>query len=343
MNTTNLRRPGAIMALAPLRVSFAGGGTDLPSYHIGRGGRVLSVAIDRYVCVNIFERSFESSITTRFDSVKEARNPAFVDHPILRAALLRLNRASGLQISSHADAPFGSGLGSSGAFSVALLHALGNGATDDSSLIRLAMEASDLEMVDLHRSVGRHDHFLATFGGLRDLRIAIDGTIDPIALPQSRALREFVGERLLLFFAGGTRDASAALSVQDDRTRSGDRHVIEALDSIHELAEEMAQLLHSNDLDGVGPLLDRHWHHKKRLSRRVSSTAVDELYEIAKTAGASGGKLLGAGGGGFLLVCTQDETGAATVRARMAEVGVRELSFSLEPKGVRSSRIPFHE
>ncbi len=339
--TVQHRSRGAVMALAPLRVSLAGGGTDLPSYHLGRGGRVLSLAIDRYVCVNTFERSFDGSITTRFDTVGVAHEREAVDHPIMQVALSRLGRKAALQVASHADAPSGSGLGSSGAFSVALLHALGDGATDDASLNRLAVLASDLEMVDLQRSVGRHDHYMAAFGGLRDLRIAADGTIEPVALPVSPAVRAFVRDRLLLFFVGGTRDASAALSVQDDRTRSGDRNVIGALDTIHELAHEAAQLLEAGEVDGIGMLLDRHWQHKRKLSSRVSSMAIDELYATARAAGASGGKLLGAGGGGFLLLCTQDEGGSAAVRGRMTAVGARELPFALDSEGVRSTRIAF--
>ncbi|GIG20597.1 GHMP kinase [Cellulomonas chitinilytica] len=334
---------GAVTTMAPLRVSLAGGGTDLPSYHLGRGGRVLSLAISRYVCVSAFDRTFDGTVTTRFDTVATVGSADGVGNPLARAALERLGRTRDVQVASFADAPSGSGLGSSGAFGVALVHALqgADAVPDDDARARVADLASDLEMVDLERSVGRHDHYMAAFGGIRELVIAPDGRVDPRPVPVPAGFDEFVAERLLLFHVGGVRDASAALSVQDHSTKAGDRSVIGALDAIHELAVEAVALVEAGEFDAIGEVLHRHWLQKRQLSDRVTNSRVDDLYERARAAGATGGKLLGAGGGGFLLVHVPDARGAASVRAAMATLGRRELTFALEPQGTRAAVLRF--
>lgn len=334
---------GVVTTMAPLRISLAGGGTDLPSYHLGRGGDVLSLAISRYVSVSTFERSFDGSVTTRFDTVTTVSSTDGLSNLLARAALERLGRTADLQVASFADAPSGTGLGSSGAFAVALVHALRgqDAADDDAGRAWMADLASDLEMTDLERSVGRHDHYMAAFGGLRHLAIGLDGAVDPRPVAAADGFAQFVADRLLLFHVGGVRDAGAALSVQDHSTRAGDRSVIGALDGIRDLAHEALAAVEAGDFGVVGDVLHRHWLHKRRLSDRVTNDRIDALYARARDAGATGGKLLGAGGGGFLLVHVPDERAAASVRSTMAELGRRELTFGLEPRGTRAVGLGF--
>ena len=334
---------GAVTAMAPLRISLAGGGTDLPSYHLGRGGQVLSLAIDRYVCVGVFDRTFDGSVTTRFDTVATVGSSDGVTNLLARAALERVGRTTDVPAASFADAPAGTGLGSSGAFGVALVHALrgADAADDDEARTSLAELASDLEMTDLERSVGRHDHYMAAFGGVRNLVIAPDGTVDPRPVAVAEGFEQFVADRLLLFHVGGVRDAGAALSVQDHSTRAGDRSVIGALDAIRDLAQVALIAVEVGDFDVVGEVLHQHWTHKRMLSDRVSSSRIDDLYARARAAGATGGKLLGAGGGGFVLVHVPDADAAASVRSVMTGLGLRELTFGLEPRGTRAATLRF--
>jgi D-glycero-alpha-D-manno-heptose-7-phosphate kinase len=307
---------------------------------MGRGGRVLSLAIDRYVCVSVFDRSFDDRITTRFDSVETYSAAGKLGNPIARAALARLGRCGGLQIASHADSPPGSGLGGSGAFSVALLHALQAGAACDyDDRARLADLASELEMVDLGRSVGRHDHYMAAYGGLRDLIIGQEGRVEPRYIEPPPGFDKFVAERLLLFHIGGVRDAAKVLATQNERTQNGDKRVLEALVGIHELAHEAVGLVETAEYDALGELLHRHWQRKRALSAEVSNSDIDDLYMAALAAGASGGKLLGAGGGGFLLVYVPHERAAASVRKVMGRLRRRELTFRFSPHGVRATTL----
>ncbi|MFI1357953.1 hypothetical protein ACH4TV_30855 [Streptomyces sp. NPDC020898] len=319
-----------VVARAPLRVSLAGGGTDLPSYADRFGGVVISLAIDRYVSVTAFPRSFGSGVRVCWEDVEQVEHAEQLRHRFARAALLDTGTLRNIQLASCADAPSSSGLGGSGAFTVALLHALLH--QDGPDPRELAERAAAIEMRDLGRPVGKHDHYMAALGGLRMLRISKDRRVSPEALPLHSAFEAYVRERLLLFFTGVSRDAGQVLTAQDRLTRRGNVDTLRALQSIHALVAEMLIAVSTGRVDDIGPLLDAHWQAKRGLSEGISNDRTEMLYKVGREAGADGGKLLGAGGGGFLLLSSGPGR-ADEIRAAMAEQNAQELPFGLDTTG----------
>ncbi len=260
------------LARAPLRVSLAGGGTDLASHARRHGGHVISLAINRYVGITVFPRSFDGRVQARWEQADDTDQ---LGNPFARAALARVGPFPAGQLTSFSDAPSGTGLGGSAAFTVALLHALRHrqqpGATD------LAEEASAVEMVDLGRPVGKHDHYMAAFGGIRALHIEPDLTVGVADVPIGSAVRHYLAHNLLLFYTGAARDAGTVLAEQHRRTDRGDTRTVDALRGIHALAPEMAKALDAGRVTEIGPILAEHWRLKKRLSPAVTLGPIDEL------------------------------------------------------------------
>jgi D-glycero-alpha-D-manno-heptose-7-phosphate kinase len=323
------------MARAPMRVSLAGGGTDLPSYATRHGAAVLSVAIDRYVAVTVFPRAFDGAIRASWEEVERVADIDGMRNQFAAAALRRAGIRSAAQFASHTDVPSGTGLGSSGAFTVALLHALRGSASG----VDLAEEASVIEMHDLDRPVGKHDQYIAALGGLRLLHIDRDLRVRPEELALRPDVRGYLERRLLLFYTGFSRDAGQVLTAQDRMTRFGDEGTLSVLDAIGGIVPHMREAVTTGRVDDIGPLLHEHWTAKARLSRGVSTDRIDRLYKAAREAGADGGKLLGAGGGGFLLVsAAAGRTGE--LRAAMAGQGTTELPFGIDTGGSRVAELP---
>jgi D-glycero-alpha-D-manno-heptose-7-phosphate kinase len=325
------------IARAPLRVSLGGGGTDLPSFADRYGGLVISLAVTRYVSVTLFPRSFDGGVRVTGEETEECASAREMQNQFARAALLRTGRYDNVQVASCTDAPSGTGLGGSGAFTVSMLHALRE---HQSPLpAELAEEASAVERIDLGRPVGKHDHYMAAYGGLRVLRIARDGAVTPESIEPLPALAGYISDRLMLFYTGISRDAGQVLTVQDEMTRHGDDGTISSLWAIRRIADQVLDAVRHAQVDDIGPLIDEHWQAKLRLSHRVSSPYIDSLYKTAQAAGSDGGKLLGAGGGGFLLISAGSGR-AAEVRAAMAAEGIRELPFELAATGSIASSLP---
>jgi len=318
-----------------MRVSLAGGGTDLPSYATRRGAKVLSVAIDRYVAVTVFPRSFDGEIRACWEEVETVADVDRMRNQFAAAALRRAGPRSAVQLASHTDVPSGTGLGSSGAFTVALLHALRGSATG----VELAEEASAVEMSDLDRPVGKHDQYIAALGGLRLLHIDQDLRVRPEELDLRPDVRAYVEQRLLLFHTGFSRDAGQVLTAQDRMTRFGDADTLGVLDAIGGIVPRMREAVTTGRVDDIGPLLHEHWAAKTRLSRGVSNDRIDRLYKLAREAGADGGKLLGAGGGGFLLLSSAAGR-AAELRAALTDQGATELPFGIDTGGSRVTELP---
>jgi len=325
------------IARAPLRVSLGGGGTDLPSFADQYGGLVISLAVTRYVSVTVFPRSFDGSIRMTGDDTEKCARAHELGNRFARAALLRVGRHDNVQVASCSDAPSGTGLGGSGAFTVSLLHALRG--HEHPEPLALAEEASTVERVDLGRPVGKHDHYMAAYGGLRVLHITPDGAVTPESVEARPALAEYIRDRLMLFYTGVSRDAGQVLTVQDQMTRHGDNGTLSLLRAIRRIADQVLDAVRQSRMDDIGPLLDEHWQTKLRLSRRVSTPSIDALYRKARAAGGDGGKLLGAGGGGFLLISAGPGR-AADVRAAMSAEGLRELPFELAATGSIATSLP---
>lgn len=326
-----------VVARAPLRVSLGGGGTDLPSYADRFGGLVVSLAINRYVSVTVFPRSFTGEIRLTGEHTEQAGNVDGVRSRFARAALIRAGIHRNVQLASCTDAPSGTGLGGSGAFTVALLHALRHRRSPDPGT--LAEEASAIEMVDLARPVGKHDHYLAAYGGLRALHIGADRSVRVEEMPLTAELTSYLRDRLLLFYTGLSRDAGQVLTLQAQQTVRGDRGTVTSLHAIRKVADWVRDAILAGRIDDIGPLLDEHWQHKERLSDRISTGRIGELYRTARSAGSDGGKLLGAGGGGFLLISTARGR-TAEVRAAMADQRVIELPFDLDRTGSQMTGLP---
>lgn len=314
---------------APLRVSLIGGGTDLLSYAYDHGGDAIGLAINRHVWVAAYPGRFDGGVAVCFDQSEQVGKPSELRDEFVRAALNGRTPSEGLQVASFSDVPSGTGLGGSAAFLVALLRALG---TDDDPE-ELARRASDVEIVDLERAVGRNDHMAAAMGGLCRVRTDTKGEAEAERIAVSPAIRRYFDERLLLFFTGAQRKAGAVLADQNQATWDRAPEVLDALHGIKALTPRLAEALRADDIEGIGPLLHEHWELKQRLSASVSTSRVATLYAAARNAGADGGKLLGAGSGGFLLVSTR-AGGQRAVREALGELGAVELEFALNDAGV---------
>jgi len=315
-----------IMTRTPFRVSFAGGGSDLATYYLHEPGVVLSTAIDKYMYVAVKEH-FDQTFRISYSRTEIVESVAQIEHPIVRECLTMLATSRGIEIVSMADLPARTGLGSSSSFTVGLLHALYAMEGRVVSPERLAREACCIEIERLREPIGKQDQYIAAYGGMQFIQFNADGTVfvDPVILsPETR--REF-GQRLLIFFTGDARDARQVLTKQ----RAATAAKMPVLRRMCEIASEMRDVLTSGrDLSRFGALLNEGWEAKRSITDAISNSRIDELYARGLRAGALGGKLLGAGGGGFLLFfCEPHNHG----RLRDELSDLRELKFSLDPQG----------
>ena len=315
-----------IFARAPLRVPLGGGGTDLPSYYEQHEGFIVSGAIDKYVYM-LVHTVFQHRYRMKYSQIEEVDRIEEINHPILREALLRHWRGDPLEIASVADVPAGTGMGSSGAFSVCLIKALAHARSTSITPSSLAEAACEIEIDILKEPVGKQDQYVAAHGGICAYTFHHDGSVsvEPLEL-KAETLRR-LRDQLLLFYTGQTRSASAILSDQDSRSRNQDPQVIENLHRTKTMGYEGRSFLEQGDLDGYAALMHEHWMNKRQRSSGITGGRVDRLYQTARSAGVIGGKLIGAGGGGFLLVYSRapEET-----RAAMAAENAVELSFDFE-------------
>jgi D-glycero-alpha-D-manno-heptose-7-phosphate kinase len=328
-----------IMTRTPLRISLGGGGTDLPSYSREFGGFVLSAAITKYVYITV-NRSFLAGYFLKYSEAEHAETRAEIRHPLLREALEMQDVPGPLEVVSVADVPAGTGLGSSGAFLVGLMHALHAYKREPVCAEKLAREAIEVEMTRLAEPVGKQDQYIAAYGGLLCQEYAQDGAVSVAPLEMSDARVRELRDSLMLFFVGYTRNASELLAEQKTRSLEGDAAMLDGLHFTKELGREIKRVLERGRIVELGPLMDAHWQRKRARSKGISNGRIDELYELAVTeGGASGGKLVGAGGSGFLLFQTQDRrrlrevmTGAGT-RTTATKAGLSEMDFSFDFDG----------
>jgi D-glycero-alpha-D-manno-heptose-7-phosphate kinase len=281
-----------------LRISFCGGGSDLPSFYEKHSGCVISTSIDKYIYISLSE-SFDRNVSLiKYSIVEKVSSASDIVHPIVRESLLSFG-VEGIEMSSIADVPAGTGLGSSGSFSVGLINALGAHTGKRFTKEELARTASDIEIVRLKEPVGKQDQYAAAYGGLNYYEFRKDGSVavEPLNLGADKT--EEMNGNLMLFFTGITRNASEILDRQQENISGGsaERNQLEMC----ELTKELRKKLRSGDIDSLGDILGKGWELKKTLAGGVTTPAIDNAYERAVKSGALGGKLLGAGGGGFLL------------------------------------------
>jgi D-glycero-alpha-D-manno-heptose-7-phosphate kinase len=320
-----------IVTRSPLRISLGGGGTDLPSYYKDHGGFVLAAAIDKYVYIMVHE-PFTDHIILKYSQMEVVRQRDEVRHPIMREALKLAGVEGRIEIASMSDIPAGTGLGSSGSFTTALLRALDELRNESAQPEALAEQACHVEMDLLDEPVGKQDPYIAAFGGITAFTIHPNGKVDAALLKLSEETLSHLEANLLLFFTGFTRSASGILRDQRVRCGNNDQAMLDNLSFIKQLGYESKAALESGDLDEFARLMNVHWEHKKRRSPNMSNSAIDGYYCLALKSGALGGKLVGAGGGGFLMLYAEEKT---RLRRAMTDAGLREVRVRFDFDGTR--------
>jgi D-glycero-alpha-D-manno-heptose-7-phosphate kinase len=319
-----------IIVRSPLRISLGGGGTDLPSYYRKHGGFVVSAAIAKYVYITISE-AFWPQIRLKYSKMEEVETVDQIHHPIIREAM-KLTGVTGpyLDIVSLSDIPAGTGLGSSGSFTTALLRALHTVNRHFVSPQELAEQACHIEIDLLQEPVGKQDQYIASFGGITSFEFSPDDnvTVKPLKIPSDTLAN--LEDNLLLFFTGSSRSASEILRDQDSKSKNDSSEMLANLHFTKQLGLESRDALEAGDLRKFAELMATHWEHKKRRSPGMSSGPIDELYQLARAKGALGGKLVGAGGGGFLMLYTEDKT---RLRQAMRGAGLREVRLQFDFAG----------
>jgi D-glycero-alpha-D-manno-heptose-7-phosphate kinase len=319
-----------IITRAPLRISLGGGGTDLPSYYRDHGGFVLSAAIDRYVYITLHE-TFQREFLIKYSATENVQTIDEIRHPIIREALRMVPVAAPhLEIVSMSDIPAGTGLGSSGSFTVALLRALHSLNKDFVPRQTLAEQACKIEIELLKEPVGKQDQYIASFGGITAFDFPQEGPVSVTPLPLSNETLYNLEDNLLLFFTGFTRSASQILAEQDQKTRAGDTGMIDHLHQIKQFGYESKAALEAGDLRRFACIMHEHWERKKYRSQSMTNSRIDEYYQLARDNGAIGGKLIGAGGGGFLMVYSEDKT---KLRRALTDAGLREVRLRFDFEG----------
>jgi D-glycero-alpha-D-manno-heptose-7-phosphate kinase len=321
-----------IITRSPLRISFGGGGTDLPSYYREHGGFLIAGAIDKYIYINVHRR-FVDGFLLKYSHLEEAATIEEIKHPIIREALKLADvQDRNLEITSMADIPAGTGLGSSGSFTTALLkalHALGKNLVHPAEL---AAQACEIELDKLGEPIGKQDQYISAYGGITCFKFMPDGKVEARPLKISEETLYNLEDNLLLFFTGYARSASKILKEQDDKSKQADKAMVENLHFVKDLGRQSQVALESNNLPEFARLMNIHWQHKKERSQSMSNQDINVWYDCAMTNGALGGKLIGAGGGGFLMFYANDKT---RLRHALREKGLKEVRFRFDFEGTK--------
>lgn len=319
-----------IVVRSPLRISLGGGGTDLPSYYREHSGYLMAAAIDKYVYITLHQ-TFVDDLIIKYSKLERVQSHHEIDHPIIREAFKYTNiPAKNLEITSMADIPAGTGLGSSGSFTTALLKALH---TLKKNLIHpreLAEEACHIELDILNEPIGKQDQYIAAYGGITCFSFLPNNEVQANPLKINQETLYNLEDNLLLFFTGYSRSASSILAEQDNQSKQKNQAMIANLHYIKELGLQSKEALLSGDLYQFADLMNIHWEHKKKRSNKMSNDQIDQWYKLARDNGALGGKMIGAGGGGFLMFYAEDKT---KLRQVMRNAGLQEVRFRFDFSG----------
>ncbi|HKM53845.1 MAG TPA: hypothetical protein VJY33_10575 [Isosphaeraceae bacterium] len=321
-----------IIARSPLRISLGGGGTDLPSYYEQHTGFLIAAAIDKYVYITLHD-TFVPDLIVKYSKLERVPTAAQLEHPIIREAFALLGlTGQSLELTSMADIPAGTGLGSSGSFTTALLKALNAHLKNLVHPAELAEQACDIELNRLREPIGKQDQYIAAFGGITCFRFLPGGKVEAWPLKVSEETRYNLEDNLLLFFTGYSRSASSILKEQDQKSRTADPAMVENLHFVKELGFQSQQALEAGKLEEFARLMDVHWQRKKQRSGNMSNSSINQWYDLAMANGASGGKLIGAGGGGFLMFYAGDKK---LLRHAMRDKGLQEVRFRFDFEGTK--------
>jgi D-glycero-alpha-D-manno-heptose-7-phosphate kinase len=321
-----------IITRSPLRISLGGGGTDLPSYYEEHCGFLIAAAINKYVYITLHE-TFVQELIIKYSKLERVKSVREVEHPIIREALKLVGMETpSLEITSMADIPAGTGLGSSGSFTTALLKALHSWKMDLVHPAQLAEEACNIEIDRLGEPIGKQDQYIAAYGGITCFKFIPDGRVEARPLKISEETLYDLEDNLLLFFTGFSRSASSILKEQKTKTLAADKAMVENLHFIKGLAKQNQRALERGELSEFGRLMDIHWQRKKERAGNMSNSQIDNWYDAAMANGALGGKLIGAGGGGFLMFYAQDKS---KLRSVMRANGLPEVRFRFDFEGTK--------
>lgn len=318
-----------IISRTPVRLPFGGGGTDLPSYYSKYESFFVSAAINKYIYITV-NRMFEDNFLIKYSKTERVDKPDDVEHPIIREALKMLRIEKNTEITSMAEVPSRSGMGSSGSFTVGLLNALHTFKNESPSKYKLAEEAFKIEVELMKEHLGKQDHYIASFGGINAFRINKHGRVTVIPLKLNVGVLNELENNILLFHTGIRRKASDVLSAQDQAVKKDDSKVLESMHKIKEIGVESFKALKRGDTHKFGELLHDHWLIKKGMTDKMSNDFINRWYDVGKR-WALGGKLMGAGGGGFLMFyCEQNKD---RLRRDMAREGLNEFFFKFDFTG----------
>jgi D-glycero-alpha-D-manno-heptose-7-phosphate kinase len=322
-----------ILSRAPTRITLGGGGTDLASYYSQYGGFVIAGAINRY-CTILANKRFYNSIRLSYSQMEIKDKVEDIEHRIFRAALQTTDIRSGIELHSTSDVPSNSGLGTSSTFTVALLNALHAYKREYISQSQLAEEACDIEIGMLKEPIGKQDQYIATYGGLKCFTFEKDGNVVVEPLNVSPDVSEQLEDNLVLFFTGRERSASEILRDQDDKSKVGDTAMLNNLHRTKDIGLQTRKYLENGNIDMIGELFHEHWENKKVRSSVMSDQTIDESYDIARKNGALGGKLIGAGGGGFLMFYCVNGCKPKVINA-VQKAGLRWERFHFDYDGAK--------
>lgn len=321
-----------IVVRSPLRISLGGGGTDLPSYYQDHTGFLIAAAIDKYVYINLHQ-TFVEDLIIKYSKLERVKSIEEVEHPIIRESLRHVGvSGSYLEITSMADIPAGTGLGSSGSFTTGLLKGL---YTLKKNLIHpreLAEEACHIELNLLKEPIGKQDQYIAAYGGITCFQFLQNGVVEAWPLKIDAETLYNLEDNLLLFFTGYSRSASEILKEQDKKSKEKNQDMTANLHFIKELGYKSKEALEKRDLHEFASLMKVHWNHKKQRSSKMSNSKIDEWYELAIANGALGGKVIGAGGGGFLMFYADDKV---RLRHVLRQAGLQEVRFRFDFSGTQ--------
>jgi D-glycero-alpha-D-manno-heptose-7-phosphate kinase len=322
-----------IITRTPFRFTLGGGGTDLPAYYSKYGGFIFAAAINKYMFINLNRPVVDDLVRVKYTKSEMVHHREELEHDIAKEAMRMMGIEKAIEIISMADVPAGTGLGSSSCYAVGLLRALQSMKRQFSSLQEVAEMACDLEINRLGKPIGKQDQYMAAFGGLTVLDIDKDGTVKVRAAVASESTLDELNRNILMFYTGTSRSADAILSEQRQGAKEDKKDVVESMHTIKELGYKILEAVESGNITDVGLLFDQHWQYKKQISDKMSNGRFDEIYDIANQHGALGGKISGAGGGGFFIFYIEKHQ--ARFREKMKELGLREMRYRFDFEGTK--------
>ncbi len=322
-----------IITRTPFRITLGGGGTDLPAYYSKYGGFIFAAALNKYMFINLNRPIVDDLIRIKYSRSETVESRDKIQHEIARAAMEITGIENALEVVSIADVPAGTGLGSSSCYAVGLLNAIHTLKREHVSLKDLAEEACRLEIDILHSPIGKQDQYMAAFGGLTVLNIDKNGAVEVKKTNISQETIDDLNSNLLMFYTSTQRDANQILSEQSKGAGSGKKDVVESMHYIKEIGLKILEAVESGNITDVGLLFDKHWEYKKKISTKMSNPAFDEIYKVAKQNGALGGKISGAGGGGFFVFYVEEKR--SRFREVMKSLGLREMRYRFDFEGTK--------